>query len=327
MAETIFLSIASVEDTEIVETVRCAMESAENPERVFIGVYLLDSSKVNYKKLLKLKDRYPNISLSYEKLIKNSISQLGVGRGRYNAQSLYSDQDYFMQVDAHTWLLDGWDSYMIKLFKDAKAETGNDLTVITRIPAYYNYSDYGVKRSLEPVNLHPYTAYSKMEISPGRVPKWSQFPVDFEKYPNRFYPAVKANSACSFGDKNFAKDTGIRPYVMYYEEDVIMSIELYGRGFSLVFPNVDDFPVYHLNYTDINKFGGKRKFFSYMISDKLQKEVTLKIKENFSKYLNDSTNFEKIKQYETYANVLMKFGGKSNYKIPENYRLNKEYYE
>lgn len=320
MNETIFLSIASIEDTEIVETVRCAIESADIPERVFVGVYLLDSNKSNYKKLLSLKKKYNNISIRYEKLIKNSLSQLGVGRGRYLAQELYDDQDYFMQVDAHTWLLDGWDSYMINMFKEAKSETGNDLTVITRIPAYYNYSDYNIKQSLEPVNFHPYTAYSKLELSPGGVPKWSQFKFDANKYSGKYYPAVKANSACSFGDRNFAQDTGIRPYVLYYEEDIIMSVELYGRGFSMVFPNVDDFPVYHLNYTDINKYGGKRKFFSYMLSQKLQNEITDKIRSNFSGYVNDSSNAQKIAEYEKYANLLMKYGAKSDYKVPEQYR-------
>jgi hypothetical protein len=57
--ETIFVGIPSMADTETSATVRNAIESAEFPERVFIGVSFKDLNKKEYKRVLALKEKYP----------------------------------------------------------------------------------------------------------------------------------------------------------------------------------------------------------------------------------------------------------------------------
>lgn len=320
---SVFVSIASIEDYEVIETIRCAYESAKNPDRVFIGVHLLDFKKAIYRKILALKKKYPNIRVSYEKLNVKSIDQLGSGRGRFKAQSHYANEDYFLQIDAHTWLKQDWDSYLIKLLQEAKVATGNNKTVISRIPGYFQYVDYGVKEMIEPPDLHPYTAFKKLEQFVDCIPRWGQFALDKTKYPDKFYPAVKVCSACIFGDAEFALDTGVRENVVFYEEDLIAGVELYGRGFSLVFPNVLDFPVDHLNSLQINKYSGKRSFFADLLPKELNNKITGKIKANYALYLFDKDNAEKIRLYEQYANIKIKYSASMDCYIPEKYRIDK----
>lgn len=320
---SIFVSIPSIEDYEVIETIRCAYESADNPSRVFIGVHLLDFKKNIYRKVLALKKIYPNIRVSYEKLNVKSIDQLGAGRGRFKAQSHYNKEDYFLQIDAHTWLKPGWDAYLIDLLEEAKLSTGNSKTVISRIPGYFQYIDYGVKEMIEPPDLHPYTAFKKLEQFVDCIPRWGQFALDQQKYPHKFYPAVKVCSACIFGDSEFALDTGVREDVVFYEEDLIAGVELYGRGFSLVFPNVLDFPVDHLNSLQINKYSGKRSFFTDLLPRELNNKITSKIKTNYASYLSDEGNAEKIRLYEQYANIKLKYSASMDCYVPERYRIDK----
>jgi hypothetical protein len=87
---TIFISFASINDTEIYPSVVIAFLSATNPERVFIGVGLLDRNKKNYKKLKSLKNK--TLKVTY---IKYNKKLLGVGKGRKRAQDLFENQDYF----------------------------------------------------------------------------------------------------------------------------------------------------------------------------------------------------------------------------------------
>lgn len=321
--KTIFVSIGSIEDYEVVETIRCAFESAKNPDRVFVGLHLLDFKKDIYKKVLEVKKIYPNIRVSYEKLSVKSISQLGSGRGRFKAQSHYVGEDYFLQIDAHTWLKPGWDSYLIDLLEEAKVATGNEKTLITRIPGYFEYIDYGVKRMIEPPDLHPYTSFKKLEQYLGTVPKWGQFPFDQSLYSDKFYPATKICSACVFGDAQFAEDTGVRENVIFYEEDLIAGMELYGRGFSFAFPNVMDFPVDHLNAMQVNQFSGKRSFFADLLPKHLNDRITSTIKANYTSYITNKDNAEKVSMYEAYANIKAKYGSSVDCYVPPKYRIDK----
>lgn len=316
--ETIFVSIPAVEDTEIFETISCAINSASDSSRIHFGVHLLDMNKKNLKKITKLKKIHPNISVSYSKLVKNSLDLLGTGIGRTMAMSHYSDQDYVLQIDAHTWLDYDWDTYLINIFKRAKEEIKKDKIVITKIPGFFRYSDYGVKEVWEDVRMHPYTSFRKMELYSQAVPKWDQFP--FNNKEESFYPASKINTACIFGDKQFALTPQIDPNAIYYDEEVTQSIGLYGKGFSFVYPNVDDFPVFHLNANTINKFGGKRIFFTDLLSAENKRFIDLKIAKSYKDFINAQENLDAVAAYEKYANIFAKYGGKELCYIPPKYR-------
>lgn len=318
MVPTIFVAMPAVEDTEIVPAVENAFKAAKFPERVFVGVSLLDLDKSNYKKLLKLKKQFKNVSISYEKINKKNImSQVGLGRGRYAAQALYRDQDYFLQVDGHSYFKQGWDEEFISLYLEAKETLPVGKFVLTALPGQYKY--HPVRKYVETMSQSGYTCYEKFTLWSDCVPKWSHGLLE-RSLPDKFYPSVKFHPACAFGDREFAKNTGVDVRNHFYDEDLIYSINLFDMGYSFVFPNIKkEFPIAHLNYDAINEHGGQRKFFTEMLTPAQDVEFTNRMKARFLEFVNDPANQDKIRKYETYANITMRFGAKSHRYMPADY--------
>lgn len=300
--ETIFISFASVNDTEIFESVKNAFDAANNPSRIFVGVGLLDKNKDNYNKLLSLNN--PNLKVKYQKFNKEL---LGVGKGRVRAQSLFDNQDYFLQLDAHSHFNQGWDDEMITLYKEAKEYAKSDKIIITCIPATYKYFPERIQDKEKSYAVYP--SFRKLSLWPGGVPHWASLNLkEWGEYPNKFYPALKASSALMFGDTEFGNNTGVEENSVFYDEEMIYSINLFGDGYSFVFPNTDPFPISHLFFGDLNEHGGHRDFWTDGLSEEEKKDVVLKMEANYENFLNNKNNREKIRKYEKYAKISAKHG-------------------
>ena len=95
-------------DTELIETIKSAKDNSSDPENIHIGVAFI-GNKEFCDKVTGETSMYSNIVTSFHEREGN----LGVGRGRSLATNLYSGQDYFLQVDAHTFFLQDWDKFLI----------------------------------------------------------------------------------------------------------------------------------------------------------------------------------------------------------------------
>lgn len=316
--ESVYVAIPSMADTETSATVKNAIESAKFPERVFIGVSFKDLNKKEYKKVLALKEKYPNISVEFIKLKKRDVSQYGTGDGRYRAQKLYSGQDYMLQVDSHTYFDKDWDSYLIKSFKEFREKTNIEKFVLTSYVPYYSYSPERKRHEGESsLPRYPYLIVDEFFLQ--YLPKWGDRLISKEFESEKFVPCVKFNGAFAFGDKNFIKNTGVFKDAIFYDEEVIQGINLIGDGFALVFLNVKDFPIAHLYSDDINEFGGKRTYFADLLSTKKQMAVADKAISNYLNFISNPENIKKVKRYEKYAKMDVRRGPLLNNYVPKNF--------
>lgn len=313
--KTIFISLASVTDTEIVPSVINAFAAAKYPERIFIGIGLLDKNKKNYKKLKNLNNDH--ISIKYEKFNKKL---LGVGLGRARAQSLYNNQDYFLQLDAHSFFNQGWDEDLINLHKEAKEFSKSEKVILSCIPAKYSYDPD--RSQLEGNKFPVYPAFRMLRFWPGGVPRWESIDLkNWGEFPNKFYPVAKASSAFMFGDQDFGKDTGIEESAVFYDEEIFYSVNLFDKGYSFIFPNVVPFPISHLFASDINRFGGHRDFWTKSLSKKEDEDMTNKMMKTFKDFINNEINREKIRKYEKYSKVSLKHGAAIDVYMPKEFNL------
>lgn len=123
MNQKIFISIASLEDNYLVSTIRDAISCATYPDRLIFGLSL---QYVNEPDLSFLKGssriiRYdPDIDLP---------SAPGIIQIRSAIRSLVQDEEYFLQIDAHTRFTAGWDEYLINDLNDLRLT--NPKTVIS----------------------------------------------------------------------------------------------------------------------------------------------------------------------------------------------------
>ncbi len=316
--ESIFIAIPSMVDTETAATVENAILAADNPERVFIGVSFKDLNKKEYKKVLGLSKKYPNISAEFIKLRKRRVSDYGTGDGRYRSHRLYSGQDYMLQIDSHTLFDKGWDSYLIKLFKECKEKTGLEKIVLTSYIPYYSYKPERKKHEGE--SSYPrYPYYLHDQFFLNYIPKWTDEILVDRHNKDKFIPCVKFNGAFAFGDKKFIENTGVFKDAIFYDEELIQSINLIGNDFALVFSNIEDIPISHLYYDDINEFGGKRTYFSDLVNDKKKAQISTRAITNYLNFINDPKNKKAVDKYQEYAKIDLNRGAiRKNY-IPKSF--------
>jgi hypothetical protein len=315
--ETIFVSMPSMMDTESVITIKNALDTANYKDRVFFGVSVLDTNKKTYEEIEKVFKNNSNVSIDFNLLKTKNISQIGTGSGRTRCASLYSGQDYFLQIDSHTNFENGWDDYLISLFKEAKESLKIDKIVLTAYLGRYSYSP-DRKRVSGVVGEISYPYMIPDTFFLNYIPFWKSKECLVDKV-NKFVPCVKFNGNFAFGDKEFINNSGVYKDSIFYDEEMIQSINLIGNDFAMVFPNVKRFPLTHLYSDEINEFGGKRMYFNDYLSKKQESEVTQKCIKNYLDFINDVENSVKVKKYEKYAKINIKRGAVSQNYAPKKY--------
>jgi hypothetical protein len=291
--------MAAIDDEELQHTIENGFNNADNPENIFFGIHLVYSKNKNKKILEKLFKKYKRIQYSSAKQVKNNIETLGVGQGRSKAFSFYNNEDYVLQIDCHSYLDKSWDTKLINIFNEACIEVGDDKLVVTAIPPIYRYDKSGYVEKLGPKTRCSY--FETAQLFVGVVPKWSEFDsLDFLE--KKFLPSVKVNSACVFGNYNFAEYPGINEEAIFYDEEITQTYNLFGKGIALVFPNFEDFPVRHLDGDHMTK-GHSRAFFLDYLNEEANRKINEKLKISYLNFVNNPTNKEKIDLFKKYSKV------------------------
>jgi hypothetical protein len=330
--KTIYVSVTSLDDSELIPTVMGAFENASIPERVFVGVHLWASPELKdefSKKLLKYKN---NIRFRFDQMSEESLLQMsGVGKGRKRALDLYKNEDYFLQIDSHSLFAKKWDNTLIKTLEEAKSFVKNEKTIITGYAGFYKFSALGKRIWCQPDDSfdgHDGKFQYPYYVSGGRyydlIPAWTVFTEkEIKKFPGDFMPATKFNANFAFGDSTWAADTGLYENAEFFEEEVLQTINLIKLGYTLVFPKMKDPVVGHL-YTDlIAENYGKRTSLS-KLPGYLDEEGRKQATQNYKEYLSSPENLEVVKQYCKYVRIHMNFGPLDKDPYVPKYFLNSE---
>ncbi|MEE9372264.1 MAG: GlcNAc-transferase family protein [Saprospiraceae bacterium] len=129
--ETIFVSIASYCDSQLIPTIKNLLARASNPQRVTLGVHIQDNGQ-NYKKLLS--EEFENIKILYTS--KKDSKGVVWARNRINRE-LFQSEHYYLQIDSHSRFKKNWDNILIHQHKSIE----EDNVVITTYPNNFNISD------------------------------------------------------------------------------------------------------------------------------------------------------------------------------------------
>lgn len=308
----------SLDDEELKYAVDYIFDNAEHPDRVFVGISLIAKKKKSFKDIKSITSKHKNVRAITHKQKFNDLSTLGVGFNRKKAEELYSGQDYFLQVDAHSFFETAWDTRIIDLFKEAVDEVGDDNIVLTCIPPIYGYTKEEKVVATGPKTRYPQYVVSELFVQ--SVPKWADIDVQ-EVSQKRFIPSVKANSAMLFGNKKFAENTGTQSESIFYDEELIYSVELFGRGIALVFPNVEHFPIRHLD-GDFCVPNHDRAFMLEYMDEEKQDVLHANLRNHYKSYIENLDNQQKLEKYKSYAKIDYRRGYFSAlpYHIPRSFR-------
>lgn len=129
--KTIFVSIASYCDSQVIETIKSLQSEALNPDRVFIGLHMQDNDEEYFN---ILKRNIKNVRIKFTPKEKT----LGVVWARNEIKKeLYDNQDYFLQIDSHTRVKKNWDAILINQYNSID----EDKVIITTYPNHFDMPD------------------------------------------------------------------------------------------------------------------------------------------------------------------------------------------
>lgn len=243
---SVFIKIASLDDSELTHTIENAVKSAKYPERLHFGIFLHFSTDVAKQELEDYLDNLSKYSRFSVRMMSWTPEFIGVGAGRYQAESMYEDEDYVLQIDSHTWFCQDWDELLIGLI-----EGMHNKTILTGYAPPY-ISKNGIREPRGKGFLLP--VYTDEILWCDWFLNWTLTvpKTDAPYIPNKFC----ANFA--FGTKEWGKYSGLNKKSIFWSEEPLQTRNLKNAGFDLLLPNIDYSLICHLYDDDIEGEGGKR---------------------------------------------------------------------
>lgn len=297
---SIYIGIPVIHDQEFFHTIENCLEQADNPRDIHFGVYALCDNEFWEQSIYKYSLEH-NMSIFTDEL---SWENLGIGKGRIKAGSMYKGEDYVMSIDSHTMFGKHWDT----LLKD-RIETFNNKVIFTGLAGHYDYD--GENRSFSRNNsklgfpkfigskYHYGDTLCSIKNCMNCFPEY----IDIHDYQDQgVVKCLLWNGNFSFSKSNFFEDLSDIPL---HNECWIQTCELIDKDYILLTPLYDQPTITHLylNYEQLsNKDLRNRWTYSdYLTDEKIEKHNMLINGGLWSDYKKN--NFEKVNNFEKYAEI------------------------
>ncbi len=300
---SIYIAICSLEDSQIENTISDIFDNSSKENKIYVGLSLVCSEEY-YEERKEFFSKYPNLTVEAH---PEKIENLGLGVGRRRALKFYTNQDYFLQIDAHTKLEKDWDKFLIKSYLQAKLESNRNKFILCGWLGKYSYKP-------ERYVLDARAGYPSYTLVPEKMlysekivnaivglPWHTNSPILRSK--DNFSRSVLYCGNFSFSEGTIVEDLLIayKEDVVFLEEDVLFSIELYNLGYEFIYPNFD-LPLTHSYNSKGHEMGGERKYLEMFVEEK---NIFETINHNVYEYFNNEKNKEKITRYAEFANLLL----------------------
>ncbi|MFW5815741.1 MAG: GlcNAc-transferase family protein [Wenzhouxiangella sp.] len=243
---TFFVSIAAFCDPFLRFTIESAFARASEPEALVLGV--IDQGVEALGSWLAeqpFADRVRYLHI-------DPLHSRGVCWARHLAQSLYDDEDWYLQVDSHTWFASGWDrvlrAHMDRLTRLAERpvlsiyppgfefdQDGQPVQKIGRIEsvAYFTPKPDQVLNADNRV-LTFRVAYHQLPLGAGSGEDWF--------YGHGFHLA----GGFLFAPGRFVREVPYDPQFYFHGEEQGLALRAFTRGWALFTPQFHRVPLFHL---------------------------------------------------------------------------------
>lgn len=238
MENSIFLSIASYRDPELIETVKSAIMKAKNPGSLTIGIYWQYDEDEDLSAL---------DSLFNLKMIKKHWSQVegSVCWARAEIQRLlFDDEDWYFQVDSHTRFAQDWDAKLIEMYSQVEGDA-----VISVGPPYYY--DMNAEGGL------PYTVNIDCDICYDNKPQLQKLDhAGTYHFMYGFIPMGEVDgpvrgrhisAALLFAPGKWVRDVPYDDKIYFHGEEPTLTVRTYTNGYDIYAPN--QLVCWHLKYS------------------------------------------------------------------------------
>jgi hypothetical protein len=307
--ETIFISIASYRDPELIPTLKDCLDKAKYPKRLRFGICWQHDNTENLDDYLNDK-RFKIIKVPYNE-------SKGTCWARNLIQNLYNDETFYLQLDSHHRFVENWDVILIKTLKKLKKKGHNKPLLTAYLPGFFPNNDpAGRIQDCWNLEFDRYLPEGPIFIKPHSIEGWRKMK---SPIPSRF---LSAHFIFTLGQ--WAKEVKYDPLYYFHGEEPSLAARSFTYGYDLFSPveviiwheytrngktkQWDDDPVWN----DRNKISYSRYRALHGMGSVIEGSTVDLEKYGFG---NDRT----LEEYERYAGV--KFSTRQVHRHTSEYKL------
>ncbi len=242
--ETTFIALASYCEPELVSTIENCIDKALHPENLRFGICLQYDNDNCEETREDCLDHYLNDDRF--RFVKYDYRESRGGCWARNlCQEFYQDEDYTLQVDAHSQFIEGWDAVLIQMLRDMPSEK----PLITSFPPLYTLDENG-QTTLS--HLRGLNHIATTLAGSWRKEGWILHPQKFIPENNHFPRRTRfLSGAFVFTLGQWNDEVRQDPEHFYTGEEFALALRSYTHGYDLFDP--DQIVVWHRLHPEPNR--------------------------------------------------------------------------
>ena len=223
MTATVFVQIAAYRDPDLPATLQNLIERAAHPERLHFGICLqLAEDDPDHWRSSAFPD-HPNLNI----VAFNASESRGTCWARRQAQNLYGEEDFLLQIDSHMRAVEHWDDRLLKTWSDCSDQRA----ILSVYP-----NGFQQPCCLQTSTLPVMGAAGFDDNGILRFRGISRFRLPDEQ-PERPIPGAFIAGGFLFGPGSIVSEVPYDPELYFDGEEVAISARLWTSGFNIYAPN------------------------------------------------------------------------------------------
>lgn len=241
---SIFISVAAFCEPHLEFTIKEAIKYAKNPENLHFGIV-----EQSFKDGVGF---FPDISevakpAKVSRIWFDPVESRGCCWARAQAQELYTDEKWFMQIDSHMTFEQDWDQIFIDHTEGLIVQ--GKKVVISSYPNPFNFNEAGL-----PVHHpQPFDVALVHLVKPNYKFEEDTLVLKFKATPIRTtvpFRGWQIGAGCLFAEGRIVKEIPYDPEFYFHGEEQSLSARLFTHGWDVY--HIPAMPVYHLYYAPQN---------------------------------------------------------------------------
>jgi len=223
VSSTIFVQIAAYRDPDLPATLHNLIQRAAQPERLRFGICLqLAADDPPHWGTSAFPD-HPQLEI----LSVDATESRGACWARREAQSLYSGEDFLLQIDSHMRAVQHWDDLLLTTWNECR----DHRAILSVYPNGFQQPCRLQTSTLPVMGAAGFDAYGILKfqgISRFRLP---------DQQPEHPIPGAFIAGGFLFGAGSIVSEVPYDPELYFYGEEIAMSARLWTSGFNIYSPN------------------------------------------------------------------------------------------
>jgi hypothetical protein len=249
---SIFISVASYRDPALEDTLKSAVENASGKEAIKFGIVQQDLETVDLSFIKQ-----------YSLTLMHPRHARGVGLARSKAMDLYTDEDYYLQVDSHTIFSKNWDLKCIEQLTLSQQIARNKKVILSSFPPPYSIERNGSQF------IHSIST-DELPVEPTKQVPWlrvdnqwgaKRLPFDDLSY-SKPELSTTVLGGFIFATGDIVKEVPYDEEISFFGEEICFAMRAWTRGWDIYSPPIPI--VYHFY---------KRNGYKKIWSDEVRREV------------------------------------------------------